>query len=94
MAKSTFRHSKYWFRKLTTPAQDLLPSEYDAIAEHVETCSECARILDENRMLDQLIHALPAPDFPEGLSPRLQQLWQEEDRNRHKRHVHGGILGE
>lgn len=90
MAKLTFKHSRYWLKKLAAHRFsniDISLDESLAITAHIKTCPECARIHDESIKTDnelmELISTLPvaAPHFPEGLSPRLQQLWDEEDAN-------------
>jgi hypothetical protein len=84
MTESTFEHSEEWFEKLTHTIDELPPSERDAIAKHVASCPDCYRILADNTTLERFIQALPAPDFPPGLGPKLLALWKEEDWQRMK----------
>jgi hypothetical protein len=35
----------------------------------------------EYALTKMLLDTLPAPDFPEGLPPKLLELWEEEDRH-------------
>lgn len=78
MAELIFEHSDEWMEKLTTPLTELPPAERTAVVAHLQTCPDCSRYVAGFNRLGSIFQALPAPDFPAGPSPRLQQLWQKE----------------
>lgn len=70
-----------WTEKLSKPIDDLSPSEREALEEHVASCPACSVAQIDDKMIGNLLRSLPAPDFPPGLPPRLQQMFREEHQN-------------
>lgn len=80
-----------WAEMLAAHAEALPPSDLAALEAHLSTCPACSLARTDYRMMHRLISALPAPEFPSGLSPRLLSLWAEEDRHElnEKKQLHG-----
>jgi hypothetical protein len=67
-----------WLEQLSKPIGDLSPSERLELEAHLTSCPICSVIQLDYKMISNLIRSLPAPDFPPGLPPRLQQMLREE----------------
>lgn len=82
MAEQTFQHSEEWYEKLTMLriTNDYSQAEYWEIMTHLMLCPACQRVVYENAYVEQLLDSLPNPHFPVGMSPRIEAIWQEEDR--------------
>ena len=79
MAESMFMPCNDWSEKLNSSSEDLSASDRAALEAHLKVCPACLLVSIDNKMISRLIHALPAPDFGIGLSPRLTQFLQQEN---------------
>jgi anti-sigma factor RsiW len=82
MTEAMFMPCDDWSEKLTMPKDDLAVSDRAALVAHIASCPTCSLASIDDDMIGRLIRALPAPDFPAGLPPRLLQLMEGKDEDR------------
>jgi hypothetical protein len=82
MAEQIYVHSDEWFEKLILLriTNDFTQIEYRDMMIHLLGCPVCQHAIAENAIVEQMLDALPDPHFPFGMSPRIEAMWQEEDR--------------
>lgn len=81
MTNANFAPCHDWLEQLAKPIGDLSSSERVELEAHVASCTSCRVRQLDYQMISDLIRSLPAPDFPPGLPPRLQQLLREEQES-------------
>ena len=82
MTEAMFMPCDDWSEKLTMPKDDLAVSDRAALVAHIASCPTCSLASIDDDMIGRLIRALPAPDFPAELPPRLLQLMEGKDEDR------------
>ena len=92
MSNSTFTSCHDWLEQLSKPVGDLSPSERSELEAHLISCPTCSVIQMDYKMIGDLIRSLPAPAFPPGLPPRLQQMLREEHESEDNSAISGIVI--